>query len=227
MSNFRQSLIITSILSIGFMLGVYFLSYNWLVINLSTNTLNTETPTMFLTGMSMLVFLPNLLAVYIDNKNQMLLFLSVVCLVIVAGIIVFPAPALITIKMMSIVAGFSLMILAAGRGALLVGAKAARLLVAFLSMFFISSPFWSGGIDLRYIPLELKVWLAPQAYLSLAFEGFNFAHLPGVYHVWLGPIAPLPDNIMNATGAYFIPGVVLLLITYTFSNSSFENEEKK
>lgn len=85
-----------------------------------------------------------------------------------------------------------------------------RTAAAGLTAFFFTSFLWTGRIFSGAFPPLLAVWLSPQAMLSAACGDFSFAHLPDVYNIWLGPVAPLPADWWGAMNYYLIPALALL-----------------
>lgn len=77
------------------------------------------------------------------------------------------------------------------------------------------SPFLTGGLldsadDFTKLFL---VWLSPAAMLGAALPELNFSCLPGLYHIWMGSLCPVPHHFWMAAGVYAVPAVFIWLFS--------------
>lgn len=110
---------------------------------------------------------------------------------------------------------FSLLLLSAGLAVRGLHRYAPQALCGTLLILFMTSPFWSvglTGLGAGEGGAHLAVWLSPQAMIASGLPDFSFAHLPLIYRVWLGPVAPLPQNWLLAGLYYLLPALPLALL---------------
>ena len=114
-----------------------------------------------------------------------------------------------------IAGAFSLLLLLAGLAVQPLHRYAAQALCGTLLILFMTSAFWSAGLTslgAGESGAYLAVWLSPQAVVASGLSDFSFAHLPLIYRVWLGPVAPLPQNWLTAGLYYLLPALPLALL---------------
>lgn len=118
---------------------------------------------------------------------------------------------------MLIAVSFAALMVAAGRtvARMLPGGRRdnrrAAALATLFTVVFLLSPLWSGallnnGDDLGKLA---AVWLSPPAMLGAALPELNFSCLPGLYHIWMGSLCPVPNRLWLAAGAYALPAAFL------------------
>ena len=210
MAKGRASLLLIIVFCVGLAINLLlgFLCSRWFA-NLGLDALVAGIYSVFTLTCLQMLLLPSLVLAFDANKG----WIYAICLLvssIVAGFFYCGKPLVLTSHL--VVVSFVLLIYAASEIAGLISRRVIPSSGFLLTIFMFTSFYWSGLLIDLPSGSEIAVWLSPQAVITAAFPGFSFAHLPEVYRIWLGPVAPIPSSFMDACLYYAVPAIMLLIV---------------